>query len=198
MTICALTGERCGRRDCSKWGCGAQAFARPTRNYQPRIDSVTPQTEEDGMLKCPLSQQLCKRTDCSEVECAGRAFVRTLLRWEHPPHRPDVDVVDVDGIGRYMVARAAKGARTFRVYLNGAGTDYRGSRLDCKDTVQRIVSQHDFLAARAKAEGSKKFGKPNYLKNLGSLELAAEWGFKQCEQGENLQGMLANLRKLMS
>lgn len=202
---------------------------RMERFHQTRIDAATPQTQEDGMII-----------------------------WDHPPHQPEVDIVDVDGIGRYMVRRVLPRSRTFAVYLDGNRTSYSGTREQCHASVERIIAN----AAMAKAEGKVKYGDMNWLDGpvtklyavleadgsfalgpshdrqfhmlliftnkeaanahtrvdvlaygkegryvapLGmrpahrdDLRLAAEWGYKQCEKGESIDGMFANLQKLLA
>lgn len=70
---------------------------------------------------------------------------RTILRWDHPPHDADTDIVDVPGVGRYMIKREGRGKRTFAVWLNNKRTTYNGSRAECHKAVEMIIAQRDMI-----------------------------------------------------
>jgi hypothetical protein len=108
-------------------------------------------------------------------------------RWDHPPHHPDADILDGDW-GRYLVQRVAKGSRTFAIWHNGKRTGFAGTREQMKASVERM------------AEGSTKYGEPSFTPHIATpllARLAVEYGFKQCEKGENLEGAILNFERLM-
>ena len=58
--------------------------------------------------------------------------------WEKAPYRCKVLVADT-AVGRYMIARAHLGAPDYRLWLNGAPTEYRGTIDFLKRTVDEII-----------------------------------------------------------
>lgn len=70
------------------------------------------------------------------------------LQWQNFPYGRRGEFVDVSDLGRYAVQPEVKGSRTWRAFLNGKPTAYRGSRDECKAAVQRAVNQQRVVAAK--------------------------------------------------
>lgn len=63
-----------------------------------------------------------------------------MLRWDKAPYTHNW-IVDVPGLGRYLIKRLGKGSRTFRAYLNNKPTAYFGNEEQIKRAIERTVRQ---------------------------------------------------------
>jgi hypothetical protein len=63
-----------------------------------------------------------------------------VLRWESAPGGVrNGEIVDVPGIGRYLVRRIGKSSRLFKALLNGQSAGHVGPRDQVKAAVQRDI-----------------------------------------------------------
>lgn len=119
----------------------------------------------------------------------------TKHRWDHPPHHPQADILDGDW-GRYLVQRVSKGSRTFAFYVNGKRTGHAGTRQMMRALAERTADHR----TSTKADGEALVLAASVVPDIATpllARLAIEWGFKQCEKGENLEGAIRNFEALM-
>lgn len=68
-----------------------------------------------------------------------------IHKWDSPTHNPKKRILDVPGIGRYLVQRERPRAAWFVVLLNGKKTSYGGDTLEAAmKSVERVVEAQAF------------------------------------------------------
>ena len=61
------------------------------------------------------------------------------MLWDKATYLRDTHITDT-AVGRYLIRRPYRGAREYRLYLNGQPTTYRGSVEHLKWTVEQILA----------------------------------------------------------
>jgi hypothetical protein len=64
-----------------------------------------------------------------------------VFRWEPAPYARDAALCDVEGVGRLLVRRTARGARTFDGFINGKRAIIETKTLDDAKRALEAVAQ---------------------------------------------------------
>lgn len=65
-----------------------------------------------------------------------------MPRWDKALYTNE-PIIDVPGLGRYIVRCTAQGSRTWRAWLNNKPTSYYGTKQDVMAAVDRAIRQRE-------------------------------------------------------